>query len=143
MNIGVTGTRSGCTKEQLNTLKKILKIYVSNNTQKTNFHHGNCVGVDTESAEIAKEIGYHIICHPPIKTDLIGSFNSDEYREPKSYFNRNRQIVDECELLIVVPYQSERQTSGGTWYTYDYAIKKNKKIILITPDGKTSVKGNQ
>jgi len=29
----------------------------------------------------------------------------------------------------------ERQTHGGTWYTYDYAKKKNKPIILITGFG--------
>ena len=109
-----------------------------NNDNIFELHHGNCIGVDTEIAIMAMEYGAKIICHPPSKSDLEGDFISDEYREPYSYFKRNRNIVDECSNLIVVPFQNSHQTIGGTWYTYDYAIKKKIPIIVFYPDGRIS-----
>jgi len=47
-----------------------------------------------------------IVCHPPIKSDLRAFHKSDEYRPAYSYFERNRNIVDSCEVLMVVPYQT-------------------------------------
>lgn len=94
-------------------------------------HHGDCVGVDVEVAEIARELGYKIVKHPPIKTDLQANHPSDEVRPAYSYFHRNRNIVDETDILLVVPYQDSWQPNGGTWYTYDYAIKKKKKNAVV------------
>jgi hypothetical protein len=96
-------------------------------------HHGDCVGADAEVAKIASSLGIRIVCHPPIKEDLRAFVNSDETREPFSYFERNRHIVDETELLLVVPYQMSQQTSGGTWYTRAYAVKKNKQVKIFLP----------
>jgi hypothetical protein len=41
--------------------------------------------------------------------------------------------VDECDVLLVVPYQNSHQTSGGTWYTYSYAEKKKVRTEIIWP----------
>ena len=128
MKIGVTGTRSGMTLEQFADVSVFLTLI-----QGVELHHGDCVGVDAEVAEMAQAQGYKIVCHPPEKSDLRAWFPSDEYREPTSYFKRNRQIVDECDMLIVVPYQTEPQSEGGTWYTYDYAVKKSKPWKIFYP----------
>lgn len=127
--IGVTGTRSGMDDEQ------ILKVveFLSKFPEGSELHHGDCVGVDVEVAEIAKKLGFKIVCHPPIKGDLRGYFESDEYRTPLSYFARNRNIVDETDILLVLPYQTSHQNHGGTWYTHDYAKKVNKEPIVIYP----------
>ena len=141
MKIGVTGTRSGMNEHQKAELMHFMKLTVSAfalNNESVEVHHGDCVGVDVEFAELAKELGFKTICHPPEKNELRAFHKSDEIREPKSYFARNRNIVDECDLLIVIPYQDSHQKSGGTWYTYDYAVKKQKPTHVIFPMNKTN-----
>lgn len=128
--IGVTGTRSGMDLVQLEKVFEFLSEF----PEGSELHHGDCVGVDVEVAEIAKKLGFKIVCHPPIKEELRGYFESDETRIPLSYFARNRKIVEETDVLLVVPYQTSHQNNGGTWYTHDYAKKINKPLLVIYPD---------
>lgn len=128
MKIGVTGTRSGMNDYQLMQVVNFLK-----EMKGSELHHGDCVGVDIQVARIAKYLGYKIICHPPIKNELRAYHDSDEIHEPLSYFARNRNIVDATDLLMVVPFQNEWQSSGGTWYTHDYALKGGKRIEVFYP----------
>lgn len=128
MKIGITGTRSGMTDEQCEMLANFLKQAGSGE-----FHHGDCVGVDVEAATIAQDLGFKTINHPPTKTDLRAYHKSDEIREPKSYFARNRDIVNETECIIVIPFQTAHQSFGGTWYTHDYAIKQSKPVHVFYP----------
>jgi hypothetical protein len=127
MKIGVTGTRSGMTELQKQTVTEFLQKHNGE------LHHGDCIGVDVEVANIAKKLGYKVVCHPPIKDDLRAFFQSDEYKPPLSYFARNRKIVDDTDILLVVPYQNEWQSHGGTWYTHDYAKKKSKPLTIFYP----------
>lgn len=130
IKIGVTGTRDGMNKTQLTDLSALLK---SKFTAGSEFHHGDCVGVDVEAAKVAKELGYRIICHPPEEEKLRGYFESDEYRTPDSYFARNRDIVNDTSMLIVIPYQDSPQRKGGTWYTHNYAVKVGKPVNILYP----------
>lgn len=133
MKIGVTGTRNGMNNNQDFAVWRFL-YGVDENSE---LHHGDCVGVDTQAAEMAEILGMSVVCHPPEKNDLRAFFEKNtEVREPKSYFARNRAIVDECDLLIVVPMENERQERGGTWYTYDYAQKTGKPTKIFYPDGR-------
>lgn len=131
MKIGIIGTRSGCTEAQFNKLRSILNSYPSD----AEFHYGDCVGVDAAAAILAKELGMKIVRHPPEKDDLRAYVLYDECREKFSHFKRNRNIVDSADVLIVVPWQSEWSSNGGTWYTHDYAIKHFVKTLIIWPDG--------
>lgn len=130
MKIGVTGTRSGMNEKQRKEVVSFLELHSGE------LHHGDCVGVDIEVAEIAKSLGYKIVKHPPEKTELQANHASDEERQPFSHFKRNRNIVDECDFLLVVPYQDAWQSNGGTWYTHDYCCKKkgSEKIKVIYPN---------
>ena len=131
MKIGITGTRSQLTGHQIKSIIDYLKSVFTIGSE---LHHGDCVGADAHVASLAKEIGYKIVCHPPMSNDLRANFESDEIRNPLSYFARNRNIVDETDFLIVAPYQNEWQSFGGTWYTHDYAVKKNKQLRIFFPD---------
>lgn len=132
MKIGVTGTRNGMNDIQSKNVWEFLVFARFNE-----LHHGDCVGVDEEVADMAQSLGVKIILHPPVKTDLRANFPIfHESREPKSYFARNRAIVDECDLLIVVPMDNEPQKLGGTWYTHDYAKKTGKQTKIFYPDGR-------
>jgi hypothetical protein len=73
----------------------------------------------------------------PINNDLRAFYEGGDERQqtrtPTTYFARNRNIVDECDILLVVPFRMEHSDSGGTWYTYDYAVKKDKMIKIFWP----------
>jgi hypothetical protein len=128
MKIGITGTREGMTPYQCDEVRKVLLEHPA-----SELHHGDCTGVDIEVAAIARELGYRIVCHPPRSPEQQGFFGGDEMRKPLGYLERDRNIVDETELLIVVPLQTEWQPKGGTWYTHDYAVKQDKPVIIIFP----------
>jgi hypothetical protein len=137
MKIGVTGTRKAPTQEQLDAVRKFLnaaQTYCRENDDFLELHHGDCVGADAAVAAIAKEFGIKTVSHPPSKSDLRAFFESDETRYPTSYFARNRNVVDGTDFLLVVPYQTTPQTSGGTWYTHDYALKQGKAVKVIYPN---------
>ena len=139
MKVGVTGTRSGMTEAQFDAVKFYLEQLINDREtgEEMEFHHGDCVGVDVETAILAASLGYYVVNHPPIKDELRAYHHSHQHREPLSYFARNRNIVDDTDMLFVVPYQMEWQPNGGTWYTNDYAIKKQKSKIIFWPDGTT------
>lgn len=129
MKVGITGTREGATEYQLKELRSVLA-----ELKGTEFHHGDCRGVDVQAAAIAKDLGYKIVCHPPKLTEQQGFFGGDEVKEPKGYLERDRAIVDACDVLLVVPLQNEWQPKGGTWYTHDYAKKKGTPVSVIWRD---------
>jgi hypothetical protein len=135
MRVGITGTRNGLTDIQVENIY----YWLAKSAWGGELHHGDCVGADVQVATIAAELGMQTVCHPPEKSDLRGWFASNETREPLSYFARNRNIVDETEVLLVVPYQDKEvflaSTAGGTLYTYNYAKKKNKLTIVFYPNG--------
>ncbi len=139
-NIGVTGTRYGLTDRQKFVLAATLASHLPES-----FRHGDAVGADDEAAEamdsIRRLLGLHtrIVCHPP-SDEKLRAFNkrSDEILSAKTHFARNRDIVDACDLLIVLPLQNEWQPRGGTFFTHDWAVKKNRPVLVIWPDGSTS-----
>lgn len=129
MKVGMTGTRNPITAKQMDELAKFLIDLPAG----SELHHGDCVGADLAVAMIAQDLGIKTVCHPPEKNDLRAFHNSTEYRKPNAYFARNRNIVDETELLLVVPKQDHWSSHGGTWYTHDYAIKQKKPVKLFWP----------
>ena len=129
MKIGITGTRSGMNAEQSSSLR----YHLSRFAHVTEFHHGDCVGVDDQAATIANNMDIQTVCHPPVDESLRAHHNSTVILEQKNHFARNRNIVDSVDLLFVVPYQDEWQSRGGTWYTHDYAKKKGVETFTIWP----------
>ena len=130
--IGVTGTRTGMTHTQRDSFVAILNSLLCEHTS-IEFHHGDCVGVDIEAANIAQELRIRTVCHPPVDSELRAFHTSDEIREPKTHFARNRNIVSSVELLIVIPWQMEWNARGGTWYTHDYAVKNQVEVNILWP----------
>jgi hypothetical protein len=60
---------------------------------------------------------------------------SSSYRHhlPKSFFARNRDIVDETDILIAIP--ATKKKTGGTWYTINYSRKQKKRRVSVYTDG--------
>lgn len=137
LKLGVTGSRNGLTEQQQQQVIGWLdKPFWNRDYKLTEFHHGDCVGVDIQMCAIVKT--YHpeckIICHPPVKEELRGFFESDEYRKATNYLARNRNIVDEVEMLIGFPAHRVK-SNGGTWYTIKYAEKNSVTTGIFYPDG--------
>lgn len=141
-DLGITGTRQGMNKLQqkafLSVVAKLLERYPMLNT----FHQGDCVGVDTQSAKLVKELyDFTVVAHPPVSKKLVGDFKSDQVREDKTYFARNRDIVDESSIMIAITLENEDPSPklSGTWYTLNYSIKNKKETYHIKPDGSINV----
>ena len=119
--VGVTGTQSGMTPEQKEKFAQFLKWWTTDGAEDTRLTvdliHGEAEGVDVEAAGIANDLGIRVST-PETKT---------------GHFARNREIVDRCDVLVVIPWEDEWQSEGGTWYTHDYAKKKGVHIVTIWP----------
>ena len=137
IHIGFTGTRMGMTNEQHNSLKRIFTG--------TNFilHNGQCEGADFQAYEMTKKFNQHIVLHPP-KDKKYKFFNPERYPfetvcKPKDYLKRNKDIVNDSEILIAVPKESNEVLRSGTWSTVRYARKKKGRVVIIYPSGKIEI----
>jgi hypothetical protein len=140
MKIGFTGTREGMTEQQRSAFDE----WICSQPDITEFHHGDCVGADDQAADVLHEIRtgedpgplIKVVCHPP-DNNKRRAFNGhfDELRPVKKYTSRNRDIVNETDVLLVCPLGTERQTRGGTWYTADYAQRLGRRVVIFWPNG--------
>lgn len=140
-HLGVTGTRDGFTPEQKKAFDVLVDGLLSRNTVHY-FHQGQCTGVDVEAAEYLASKQVLVVSHPPISKSHIGESVIHFTREEKDYFARNRDIVDESDFMIVVPKTMQHRSYGGTWYTHDYALKKNVPLCIVYPNGSLEYKGD-
>jgi hypothetical protein len=137
MKVGFTGSRDGTTCEQHKALcAKVRELDI------TEFHHGCCVGADAEAFAAVRTWvkAARTVAHPPDKRAMLSGnavLLSDERREPRPYLDRNRDIVDACDVLLACPKGPEEQRSG-TWATVRYARKKGKQIYIFWPNGEVT-----
>jgi hypothetical protein len=134
VKIGFTGTQRGMTDPQKRAFRSL--IVAALDEGKSEFHHGCCIGADTDAHKIAADLKIKIIAHPPIvKTKQTLDLLADEFRPPAPYLDRNHAIVDQTEFLIATPGENNEVIRSGTWATVRYAIKQNRDVIIIFPDG--------
>lgn len=140
LSLGFTGTRLGMTDEQQTAFRALVSAL-----RPTEFHHGDCVGADSEAHVIIRRYmkdqdlinlpWVHI--HPPVDDAHRGWNVADTMHKPLTHFARNRKIVLACDVLVGASAGEERSTKGGTWYTIDYARKLKKRVVVLWPDGTT------
>lgn len=137
--IGFTGTRRGMTDfQRLEFVKIVAHLSATHVNQLIEFHQGDCVGSDGQANMIVKNhFGFiRRYGHPPKDTKFRAYSPVDIELEPKEYLERNKDIVDICDVLISTPRQKEQPKNlrgEGTWSTILYAEKKGKKVIKIWP----------
>jgi hypothetical protein len=134
MKVGFTGTQQGMTPEQLDWISNKLG-YLRAPDLSDEAHHGDCIGADAQFHSIAKDFGFLIILHPPLNPEKRAFCFSDNIRPEKDYLERNRAIVDETDILLAAPLESEEQLRSGTWATVRYARKQHKTVLVIFPNG--------
>lgn len=134
MKVGFTGTRNGINKFQWLQLAQFIAEETIEEA-----HHGDCIGADEAFHDLIMNAISHIrldakiILHPPGETRLRAFCATHDAIPPKPYLERNRDIVDATDVLIVCPGQETETLRSGTWSTYRYALKLNRPIHLITP----------
>ena len=138
LKVGFTGTQEGATLKQVTALSKFFVKYLVNE-----FHHGDCIGADAHAHSIACSWNTkNIIIHPPIKTvkraycDKLYTVNKQTaimILSPKDYLARNKDIVNDTDVLIACPKTLTEEQRSGTWSTVRYARKMGKKVIILEP----------
>ena len=137
VKIGFTGTRHGMNDVQQKEFENII-----NSKEFEEFHHGMCVGSDKQAhdfvtsiktAKKAKTTG-----HPPTFKKFMADCSCDITMKPYDYLKRNKNIVDETDVLIATPDVKEKVRSG-TWSTVRYARKQSKKIYIIHKNGRVTI----
>lgn len=111
-----------------------IRCFIEDNDVKI-LHHGDCIGVDVQTAKIAEFMGVKTVCHPPSNPAARARHNSTVILPEKEYLDRNRDIVDAVDYMIVVPFEKEEILRSGTWMTYRYAKKRDVGRTIIFPDG--------
>jgi len=131
MIVGFTGTRDGLSHLQRFRLRRLLL----DELQIVEAHHGNCIGADSVFAEFVYP-QVHTVAHPCNLTGFqLTRTTAHEYRGALPPLERNRVIVDACDLLIACPLKMVEERRSGTWAAVRYAREKAKPIRIIYPDG--------
>jgi len=134
MHLGFTGTQTGMSSKQKQELALLLEHFRDEDAideELTIFHHGDCIGADEEAHKIAVLLGLIIVVHPPINSSKRAFCEEGTLKEPLPYLERNRAIVNECEVLFAAPKSDIEVLRSGTWSTYRYAKKLKKQVYLL------------
>lgn len=130
MRVGFTGTREGMTSHQKKQVAALLAALVAKEG-----HHGDCYGSDEDFHRILKFKRLRIIGHPPDKNSHRAFCDFDESKPPLPYLTRNKGIVLQTEALIATPAGYLMEQRSGTWSTVRFAVKGNKIVFVVLPDG--------
>jgi hypothetical protein len=132
MKIGFSGSRIGMTVMQAIKFKN----YLENMNSVEEFHHGDCVGCDEKAHGIVIELGIPVFIHPPeINTHRAYCKGYKEIYEVKPYLERNNNIVQVTDFIIVCPITVKEEKRSGTWATFRRARYHKKKTLIIWPNG--------
>jgi len=136
IRLGFTGTQRGMTPEQKHSFESLIGEQMP-----IEFHHGDCIGADSDAHDIVETLDESlIIIHPPSndsKRAYKQGRNPLNYTHPaKPYLDRNKDIVEATDSLIACPGEGSEQLRSGTWSTVRYARKLRRPIYVILPDGR-------
>lgn len=137
LHVGVTGSRLGGDRDQNLLLGiRLAELF----EQGAVFHHGSATGVDAYAHNVAKNIGYRVVVHPP-KNPRFREYverlptwvrDHDVLLPEAEYMVRNLDIVNAVSTLIAVPSgTAEEQVRSGTWATYRMAVRLGVQTTLI------------
>lgn len=126
----MTGNRVGISNEALVSLKSFL-----NTNDITEAHHGDCIGADEHFHNEVAERNINIVIHPPKNDDGRAFCKGNSMTERKGHIRRNKDLVDETDILIAFPPTDFYVEGSGSWSTIKYAEKKKKEHYIIFPNG--------
>lgn len=131
MIIQVTGGREW---DNIERVREILAPYAgSENT----LRHGNCRGLDKQSAQVARELGMQVDTMPA-QWRLHAGCRCSLWRRENSYCSyagprRNREMLDKEPLPdVVYAFHNAIEASRGTKDCVDAAIERGLRVVLVT-----------
>src|SRR6266403_2732141 len=126
--MGFTGTRQGMSERQKNAVWNLLK-----KLHPSEFHHGDCVGADKEAHDLVREMvpSCKIIVHPANILGMSAGCIADVYMPTKDPLERNKDIVNSCQLLVATPATDLEVLRSGTWMTIRYARREGCFTMII------------
>ena len=142
-SVGFTGTRHGMTNAQVLEVHMLLGDLQTAGAKEA--HHGMCVGADKEFHDMAVAMSYRVIGHPGVtmgggKPHHRAAVACDLVMPSKPFLVRNRDIVRESHVVIACPYERlEQRQASGTWATIRYTRQAKKPLIILYPDGSSTV----
>ncbi len=134
-----TGSQQNPTYEQRKALYNLFLELIDNGFH--TMHNGDCIGSDSVAWNLWVGIGVLFdeyiwtVGHPPDIQKKRAFNRYDKYRPEKPYLVRNKNMVNEGQLLVACPDGFEPKLRSGTWSTIRYAQKKGKPVIFVYPDG--------
>lgn len=138
-HVGFSGSRLGMSEKQLEWVEHLLRLRITEHEVGW-FHHGGCIGSDTQAHWIAQRLGYKICLHPPLDDKFqepgLAAF-CDSVEEKFSYNGRNQRIVLATKYLIATPHNLVNRR-GGTWNAIEHAERIRRPRVIIYRNG-TSV----
>lgn len=139
MKVGFSGTREGMTALQRAHVRELLRGLAP-----AEAHHGDCIGADEQfHLLVYYDNGPRVVGHPPSNNQMRAYCGFDFCHVPKPYLERNRDIVDEVDVLIACPKSDVEELRSGTWATVRYARTLGRKIYFVLPDGTTKVEADK
>lgn len=117
MNIGIVGAR------KYNNRQSVIDL-VSSIPRGETIVTSSCKGVCTWAREAAEGKGMKVTLFSP-DLDNIRSW----FEVPKRYYERNKELVDACDLLHAFISQEDGFT-GGTRFEVEYAVSLGIPVLL-------------
>ena len=139
--VAVTGSRyfveRGQDQQKRSFITELRGLYLDG---VSTLHHGDAVGADAFSHQIAVFLGLGIVVHPPDNSTHRAFCSTGKIRvlPTKPYLDRNIDLVTGTEALLVLPIQNQEVQRSGTWHTVRVARKMNRSIVIFFPDGRVS-----
>lgn len=134
MKVAFTGTRKG-----MNVVQKKLFEHAMSRPEITDFYHGDCIGADEDAHNVIVQIDDKEINIKKRPCDLESqrafTKEGEVIAEPEAPLDRNKKLVDDCDILVAAPGEEFEELRSGTWSTIRYAKKSNKPVIIIWPNG--------
>jgi hypothetical protein len=122
MNIGIVGARKYQDRQSVidlvNSLPPEAIIITS-----------SCKGVCTWTQEAAEARGLEVIVYEPDLTNIRAWFEI-----PKRYYQRNKELVEVCDLLHAF-LSAEDGFTGGTRFEIEYAVSLNIPVQVHWENG--------
>jgi len=136
MIIGFTGRREGMDESQLKKIIQLIEDVIEDYPGEiVTGLHGDCVGADAEFHTICRELGLHVHQRPCTFESMRAYTDAEVIAEPKNPMSRNRDIVDDADIMLAAPpTQYEIKRGSGTWATIRYTRESYKELHVAYPE---------
>ena len=140
---GETGTRHGATRLQLASVSWLWSRYDDQGIAR----RGLQAVLTPSFINLAKSFDVKPVLHPPTNPanrafcgllDCVVIDPGTEWCPEQPYFVRDRAIVNAAEVMVACPNKTLDELDwakarGGTWYTINYTLSKNKPLAIVWP----------